>query len=197
MLKKNLFSISIVYMTVMFTVLICITGIALADISIDVYPLGMPSGTNPAKITFVGKEYAGGLWFDDISNNNIVLDADERFVFTVVAINTNGSKDSILNLWAPDERPEMSNIIYDDDIFQLNRNRYSQIGNTTFQAKILYGENTIFFMQHNFKDGSALVKSYVIKNIGGTYYLSGLISSDPLYSQIMMYYKNSLKIKIK
>ncbi len=170
---------------------------AVNDISFDLRPVNSTSSTNTVRISFTGKQYINDLWFDDITKNNLSLDADERFVFNLIAANATGTQTELLNLWAPDERSSISEIISDNEIYTLNKNRYKQIQNSIFLAKIDFGEYTVFFMQHVFNEITSIVKTYTIKKVNDNFYLTGALGSDPIYNYVMMSYRGTLPQKKK
>lgn len=181
---------------------IMITGIysnsdAADTMSFEIYPKSSTVKTKPAILIVEGKRYIENIWFDDVIANKVTVTEDERFVVQAVLLNTQGTQNDLLNIWLPDDRAEVNEVLADSDIFALNQSRYKSMKYSAFLGKIFYAEFVIFVVQHTFMDNTNLTKFYPIKYEQGKYYMTNKLSDDPVFSQIMQMAKESFPFKTR
>jgi hypothetical protein len=169
-------------------------------LTLNVYPQNSTATINPAIITMNGKLYSENIWLEDVYAGKTQAAADETFIAKVIASNQNGTPADVLNIWNPDEQSKMAFYITNptnSDGFTKNQAWYKLIKYSAPLVKVSFGEYTIFIIQHTMQDATNIAKLYAIKSVNGTYYMTNLLSNDPIFVYYIIKLQNQVNFKIK
>jgi hypothetical protein len=166
-------------------------------LTLTVSPQNSTVTLNPATIALNGMLYANSIWLEDVTAGTTQAAADETFIARVVAKNQTGTQTDVLNTWNPDEQAKMGTYINDTNLFAANQAFYKTIKNSAFLAKVSYGEYIVFLVQHTMQDATNISKMYPIKLVNGVYYMTNLLSNDPIYVYYMPNISKLISFKTK
>jgi hypothetical protein len=167
-------------------------------VSVELYPDDAGTDkTNPIVMNIDATLYSTGWWFDQIDAKQYTLAQDEAFIFDALRINRDGTVQDIQNLWLPEERADISNVLANMDVLKANQSFLANLKNSTFLAKILYGNYTIFLIQHSSSTIGDIVNFYTIKKLDGKYYLTNYLKNDSVLKVIIYKYLPTLTLKVR
>lgn len=131
----------------------------------------------PLTLSFTGKIYPPGWTIADENDQRLQAPSD-RFVAHAVSVNRNGSAEDLLSLWQPSERSGIASMVSDNALFSKNQAVYKQIKETEFLTRMRYGQYVVFLVQHSGPAVAKFVKTYVIKEVAGKYFLTNDLKDD-------------------
>ncbi|MFZ4858386.1 MAG: hypothetical protein ACOYL3_18525 [Desulfuromonadaceae bacterium] len=166
------------------------------SISVEFYPNNVVTGA-PVSVTLKGKIYTGSSWFDELAKIPGAFSPDEIFITNYVAANANGTASDIISSWEPDEKESISVKVSDSQMFTKNQTYFKRLTGSAFLARILYGEFSIFLVQHVAGQDNTDIHAYPVRMVAGKYYMTNKLSSDPVFLYIVQKYKNTLSLKTR
>jgi len=185
------------FIIILQAILLFVHSVHADTITLNVYPINTTVNINYANIVLTGKLYAEDIWLESISDGITQAAPDETFIASVVKMNRNGLQADVLNTWNPDERSKMSSYVNNAVMFSKSQNWYKAVKYSAFLAKMIYGEFTVFAVQHSMQSGSNIILLYPIKNVSGSYYLTNQLSEDPIFVSYMVKVKYLVPYKSK
>jgi hypothetical protein len=169
-----------------------------ARVSFDMVP--DDAGTdmsNAVSMSFEATLYPVGWWFDQIEAKLYTPAPDEAFVIDALRINKSGTVQDIKNLWLPEEQADIAAVVANINSLKMSQTFLTNVSNSTFQAKILYGAYTIFLVQHSHATLGEIVNFYTLKQVAGKYYLTNYLKSDNVLKVLLNKYKPTLALKVR
>ncbi len=148
MISNKLIHVSIRLAVIILVYVLSTSNTNAETIDISVFPMKSITEINPTIIRLNGKIYTDTIWIDDIITGKVQAESDENFIARVLTVNQSGSAADVLSTWNPDERTQMSTYINKPELFVVNKNWNKSIKYSAFLAKVLYGEYTVFVVQH-------------------------------------------------
>jgi|SRR5215831_9685455 len=135
-------------------------------------------------VSFLGKKFDPAL--DLLKENNakdIEIKKIQDFFVKLYRSNSTGTKESILSIWAPAERAQVSKTMTQEYLDQ-NKSRFAAMTSLRLDSVIKYGDYYVCLLQTEFGNQLYPIK-FTLKPIGDSLYLTNELNGDDFYDNVI------------